>query len=67
MRWSAMRTRFLPCTSFGAFTLVTVHGLFGGADSGPLWWLYAASLLSVVLLTALRIANTRRRATRQAT
>ena len=58
--------RLLHYTSFGAFALVTLHGIFAGTDSAPLWWLYAGSLLSVLLLTAMRIVNTRRRATRQA-
>ncbi len=58
--------RLLHYASFGAFALVTLHGIFGGTDSAALWWLYAASLLSVLLLTAMRIVNTRRRATRQA-
>jgi methionine sulfoxide reductase heme-binding subunit len=57
--------RLLHYASFGAFALVTLHGIFAGTDSPALWWLYAASLLSVVLLTVLRVVNTRRRATRQ--
>lgn len=58
--------RLLHYTSFGAFALVTLHGIFAGTDSAALWWLYAGSLLSVLLLTAMRVANTRRRTTRQA-
>ena len=58
--------RSLHYASFGAFALVTLHGIFAGSDSAPLWWLYAGSLVAVVLLTAMRVVNTRRRATRQA-
>lgn len=58
--------RLLHYASFGAFALVTLHGIFAGTDSAPLWWLYAASMASVLLLTAMRVVNTRRRATRQA-
>lgn len=53
--------RLLHYTSFLAFVLVTLHGVLAGTDSGPLWPLYAASLLAVTVLSALRVASTRRR------
>ncbi len=51
--------RLLHYTSFLVFVMVTVHGLYSGTDSLPLWWLYALSLVSVVVLTGMRILNTR--------
>ena len=51
--------RLLHYTSFGVFIMVTLHGLLAGTDSGALGWLYAASLVAVVVLTVMRIASTR--------
>lgn len=60
-RWIGQGSfRLLHYTSFGAFALVTLHGVLAGTDSGPLWLLYALSLLLVLGLTALRIVGARR-------
>lgn len=52
--------RLLHYISFGVFAMVTLHGVYGGTDTGALWWLYSASLLAVVMLTTLRIVSKRR-------
>lgn len=62
-RWIGQKSfRLLHYGSFGAFTLVTLHGVLAGTDSGPLWPLYALSLILVLGLTALRVAGARRKA-----
>ena len=61
-RWIGQKSfRLLHYGSFGAFALVTLHGVLAGTDSGPLWPLYALSLILVLGLTALRVAGTRRK------
>ncbi len=47
--------RLLHYASYAVFLLVSVHGLLAGTDSGPLWWLYAVSLVAVAGMTVLRI------------
>lgn len=51
--------RLLHYISFCVFVMVTLHGLLAGTDSGPLFWLYGASLVSVIVLTMMRIVSTR--------
>jgi sulfoxide reductase heme-binding subunit YedZ len=58
--------RLLHYASFLVFALVTLHGVLAGTDSGPLWWLYATSLVAVVWLTVMRIVSTRRAKAQQA-
>lgn len=53
--------RTLHYVSFAVFIMVTLHGVLAGTDNHPLAWLYGASLVAVVVLTILRIANTRGR------
>jgi predicted ferric reductase len=48
--------RRLHYAGFAAFALATLHGVLAGTDSGPLWWLYATSLVVVLLLTVARMA-----------
>jgi len=61
-RWIGQKSfRLLHYGSFGAFALVTLHGVLAGTDSGPLWPLYALSLILVLGLTALRVVGTRRK------
>lgn len=52
--------RLLHYGSYGVFIMVTAHSLYSGTDTGTLWWLYTISLVTVVSLTILRIASTRR-------
>lgn len=51
--------RLLHYTSFAVFIMVTLHGLLAGTDSATLLWLYGASLVSVIVLTGMRVASTR--------
>jgi predicted ferric reductase len=51
--------RLLHYAGFLAFAMVTLHGLLAGTDTGSLWWLYSLSLLSVLVLSALRVIRTR--------
>ena len=61
-RWIGQRSfRLLHYASFGAFALATLHGVLSGTDSGPLWWLYALSLILTLALTAARVMSTRRK------
>lgn len=50
--------RLLHYVSFAVFAMVTAHGIYAGSDSGSLWWIYAASVVAVVGLTAARIVAT---------
>lgn len=52
--------RLLHYASYAVFLMVTVHGVLAGTDSGPLWWLYAVSLVSVGVMTVMRINGSRR-------
>jgi len=63
-RWIGARTwRLLHFLSFAVFALALAHGLFSGTDSGAPWvvWMYLASGLSVVALTAYRVMLSRSR------
>ena len=46
--------RLLHYVSYAVFLMVTVHGVLAGTDSGALWWLYAVSLVVVVVMTVMR-------------
>lgn len=63
----AKRWRQIHMLSFASFALALFHGLFSGTDSSSLWVqrMYWASAVSVVALTAYRIAVTRKPKTRQ--
>jgi hypothetical protein len=52
--------RLLHYGSFIAFVMVTLHSLYAGTDSRPLWLLYTGSLAAVIALTVLRVISTSR-------
>jgi predicted ferric reductase len=58
--------RVLHLTSFAAFALALLHGIWSGSDSGALWAiaLYAGSALSVGVMTVYRIVAARQAAVR---
>ena len=52
--------RLLHFGSFAVFLMVTAHGILAGTDTGPIWRLYAVSMLLVAGFTMLRIRSARR-------